>query len=162
MVKNILNKNGFTLLESVVYSALLSVFMLGLVQLVFSVLKSSEYIVNKNNIEREVRFVIVKFNWALSKAKVISFVENGVLLSDGSLGNVKFLSLPDKTLSMVSEEEVFLLHSQNLEFYNVVFTPLPSEEQSSGLRIDMDVNCKNCSSRLQEHFWYSAYLKVQP
>lgn len=64
--------SGFTLLEVIIYMALFSIMMGGLITITFQLIQSSEKTYMKGVIEEEINFVFKKIEWALIDAINIS------------------------------------------------------------------------------------------
>lgn len=66
------NKNGFTLIETVIYIALLGLLMTGVVATAYQLLQGSATISVKTAVQDEGSFVLRKIEWAMSGASDIS------------------------------------------------------------------------------------------
>ena len=63
--------NGFTLIETLIYSVLLSLIIAGSLVGVYQIISSSDKLSTKAFIEQEGNFLLRKINWALTGATVI-------------------------------------------------------------------------------------------
>jgi prepilin-type N-terminal cleavage/methylation domain-containing protein len=57
---------GFTLVETIVYIALLGILMTGAVMMSYHIVQSSSNVSSKNTVQEEGNFVMSKISWALS------------------------------------------------------------------------------------------------
>ncbi|MBL8029899.1 MAG: hypothetical protein JNN11_01490 [Candidatus Doudnabacteria bacterium] len=149
-IKTGLNMSGFTLIESVVYVACLSVFLGGLISLVFVVLKTGENIHKKIMVQRESEFILSKVEWVLNMADSVAIEESGAVLNTNDLGAVRFYRTADESFRISSQEGDFKLNSGNIKVLNAVFEEKIGME--GVLTFNLNINCKLCGSG--EAQWY--------
>jgi hypothetical protein len=63
---------GTTLIEVIIYIAILSFVMIGALMATYQILSGSESLSNKNITEEEAGFIIAKLNWALNDVSAIN------------------------------------------------------------------------------------------
>ena len=125
MKKNI--KNGFTLIEIVVYLALFAILFTGVVIGAYNVIESSNRTQTKAMLQEEGNFLISKINWTLSGAQAINspgIGSSGSLLSvTKSTGAVVISSsVTDMDISTPTISPAQPLNNSNTGVSNILFT----------------------------------------
>jgi type II secretory pathway pseudopilin PulG len=72
--------SGFTLIETILYCALLSVLMTGTIVTVFTLLESSRYTAHQTAIITEMSFIDQKMTWLLKGASTVTVIDSQTLL----------------------------------------------------------------------------------
>jgi prepilin-type N-terminal cleavage/methylation domain-containing protein len=72
-----MKNRGFTLIEIIIYTALFSIMMGGLVVTVFELMQNSEKLSGNDTAQEEINFVLKKMDWALSDASDINSPQSG-------------------------------------------------------------------------------------
>jgi type II secretory pathway pseudopilin PulG len=75
------NKGGFTLIEAVVYIALFSILMAGVLLSTYQIFQASGSLANKTTAQEEGNFVLRKLDWALSGASSVVPAANALTVS---------------------------------------------------------------------------------
>ncbi len=86
------NKNGFTLIETLIYIALFSILMSGAVVTSYALIESTGKIDTKSTVEEEGSFVLKKIDWAMSDTSSISTI---ITPASGSYGSSLSLNRGD-------------------------------------------------------------------
>ncbi len=95
---------GFTLIETIVYLALFSILMTGIIASVYALMESGDRNQTKAMLQEEKEYLLGKLNWALSGAQTVSTPVAG--FSGTSLNIVKYDGTP-VTLSRVGTKMTF-------------------------------------------------------
>ncbi len=119
---------GFTLIETVVYLALFSIVMTGLVATAYGYFESTGRNETKAVLQEEKDFILGKINYALSGAQTISVPTTGA--SGGTLIVAKY---GGGTITVVSSsgnvlQDSLIINSSNVNISNLSFTHSSSPE----------------------------------
>ncbi len=138
---------GFTLIEVIVYIALLGVLMTGAVLTSYQIVQSTGNVNSKNNIQEEGNFVIGKIDWALSGASdVDTLVPNLLIVTryDGIVaikltdigGGVKVVQMAENGGAFASTT------TSNVTVADLTFTPVgnPATGSPKGVTATLTMN----------------------
>lgn len=142
------NKKGFTLIELVVYMALFSIMMGGLIIVVFQLIQSSKKLSSKDVAQEEINFVIRKIDWALTDASSVTTSTttmaydtlNIVSFSGGKkvfrLNNSQRIEFCQNTINTCTDFN--LITTQNLKILGLSFLKINTTPQ--GVTMTLNVN----------------------
>ena len=145
---------GFTLIETIVYAALVTIIMAGALVAVYQVLESNNALYNKIITEQEANFLLRKFTWALSGVSAINLPAVGATSSVFSLNKINFsenplvfdLNATDVRLKRGSKEPA-ILNTQNVKITNLVFQHLASVGNGpEAIKINLTVGTQSFST----------------
>lgn len=149
------NKNGFTLIETIIYIALLGFIMGGTLTVVYQLLESGGSLNHKTVVQNEANFVLRKFNWAFSGASDFSipssdFIKitryDGVEVDfclDGTVPSAKVIKIRRGRIgSFACVDATFVpISTQNILVNSFVFAQIGSNPK--GVTLSLDINGKN-------------------
>ena len=107
------NNAGFTLIEALIYSALFSLMMVGMLGAVYMVLQGANQSEARLLVDDEANFVLRKINWALTGVSSINTPVTGSIGSN--------LNITKTDASTVR----FSLNNENIEIYSGTGTYVP-------------------------------------
>lgn len=145
---------GFTLIETVIYTALISIIIAGALVAVYQVLESSNALYNKIVAEQEANFLLRKFAWALSGVSDISLPPAGASGSVLLVNKINFsenplvfdLNATDIRLKQGSKEPA-ILNSQSVKINNLVFEHLAAVGSGpEAIKINIAVDTQSFST----------------
>jgi len=145
---------GFTLVETIIYTALISIIIGGALVTVYQVLESNNALYNKIIVEQEANFLLRKFAWALSGVSSINLPVVGATSSVLSINKINFpenplvfdLNATDIRLKRGSQEPV-ILNAQNVKITNLVFQHLASVGSGpEAIKINLTVDSQTFST----------------
>jgi type II secretory pathway pseudopilin PulG len=145
---------GFTLIETIIYTALISIIIGGALVTVYQVLESNNALYNKIIVEQEANFLLRKFAWALSGVSAINLPVVGATSSVLSINKINFpenplvfnLNATDIRLKRGSQEPV-ILNAQNVKITNLVFQHLASVGNGpEAIKINLTVDSQTFST----------------
>ena len=134
MIKENINySKGFTLIEMVIYIALFSIIMGGLISTVYLLTQSMENTSKKTAVQEEMNFVLKKLDWALAGATKINsplsgtstslslqktnYVSNPIVIKlNASVPTKKFIEIQTG-----SNNPFYPLTTQNVKVENLIF-----------------------------------------
>src|SRR6185369_4359810 len=87
-----MKKRGFTLIETIVYLALFSILMFGIISSVYVLFENGDRNETKAMLQEEKAYLVGKINWAMSGAQTV--VTPGANRSGPSLNVVKYDGTP--------------------------------------------------------------------
>jgi hypothetical protein len=163
-------KNAFTLIETLVYLALFSFLMTGIIVVVYSIFESSDRNQTKIMVQQEGDFLIAKISWAVSAVKGFNIssptelsVEKYDTLGTGTTKMVISLSgadLHDIYLKYPDEPEPneFQLNNSNIEVSNLVFSRGYTDPEY--IKADFKLNAKTLQGMpISQDFSMIKYLR---
>ena len=115
--------HGFTLIETIVYLALFSILMTGIISSVYLLFENSDRNQTKSMLQEEKGYLLGKINWAMAGMQIV--VTPGANLSGTSLNVVKYYGTP-VTISLSGTNMTFTTTgpAQTLNNTNVKVTKL--------------------------------------
>jgi len=140
--------SGFTLIELVVYMALFSIMMGGLIVVVFQLMQSSENLSSKDTAQEEINFVMNKISWALTDASsvttsttttandtlnIVSFSGGKKIFRLNNGQRIEFCQSATSSCSTYNFLTTLNVKVLGLEFSKILTTPL-------GINIDLNIN----------------------
>ena len=161
---------GFTLIETLVYLALFSFLMTGIIVVVYSIFESSDRNQTKIMVQEEGNFLVAKISWALSAIK--GFNVNGptelsvekwdtsgtgttemVIKLSGTDSHDIYLKYPDEP-----EPNEFQLNNSNVEISNLNFSRGIADQEY--IRADFKVNARTLQGApVSQDFSMIKYLR---
>lgn len=146
------NGSGFTLIETLVYIALLGLMMGGTIMAVYEILQGSGFVSTKTTAQNEGSFVLRKINWALSGVKTITVPlvgcgsELAVSKFDGTTAVIQLGSgLDAEKILMKENAGTFLpITTDNVQVTNLQFCKIVSD--SIGVSAAVTVKTANSSA----------------
>lgn len=129
-------RKGFTLIETIIYIALLSLIMSGSLLAAHNIIESSRKLEDKIVASAEGEFILKKIDWALNGAQTIYSPVSG---ATGTLLSVDKPSLPGSENPLVfyasssavemtrGANAANLLSTENVEIENLVFEHIPPD-----------------------------------
>ena len=147
---------GFTLIETIIYTALISIIIAGALVAVYQVLESSSALYNKIITEQESNFLLRKFAWALSGVSAINLPAAGATSSVLSLNKINFsenpivIDLNSNNMRMKKgSAEPAILNTQNITVQNLVFEHLSSSGNApEAIKINLTVDTQSFSTTI--------------
>ncbi|MDP3052025.1 MAG: hypothetical protein Q8N42_00795 [bacterium] len=145
---------GFTLIETIVYTALVSIIMVGALVAVYQVLESNDALYNKIITEQEANFLLRKFAWAASGISAINLPTVGATSSVFSVNKINFsenplvfdLNATDVRLKRGTKEPA-ILNTQNVKIKNLVFQHLAAAGNApEAIKINLTVGTQSFST----------------
>jgi type II secretory pathway pseudopilin PulG len=163
-------QNAFTLIETLVYLALFSFLMTGIVVVTYSIFESSDRNQTKIMVQEEGNFLVAKISWALSGTK--SFNVNGpeelsvekydvsgtgttkiVIKLSGTDSHDIYLKYPDEP-----EPNEFQLNNSNVEISNLAF--VRGDTNPEYVRADFKINARTLNGMIvSQDFSMVKYLR---
>lgn len=141
---------GFTLIEVLIYSALIAMIISGSLIAVYQIIEGSNSIQNKIITEQEANFLISKIRWAFTGATAINFPANGASSSTLSINKANYSENPivfDLSSNNLRIKKGAgnpeILNNQNVAINNLIFEHLAANGSGpEGLKINITVNNK--------------------
>ncbi len=141
---------GFTLIEVLIYSALIAMIISGSLIAVYQIIEGSDSIQNKIIIEQEANFLLSKIRWVLTGATAIISPTVGLASSTLSINKANYsenpiiLDLNSNNLRMKQGSgNPTILNNQNIAISNLIFEHLAANGSGpEGLKINLTVNNK--------------------
>ncbi|MEK7114455.1 MAG: prepilin-type N-terminal cleavage/methylation domain-containing protein [Patescibacteria group bacterium] len=141
---------GFTLIEVLIYSALIAMIISGSLIAVYQIIEGSDSIQNKIIMEQEANFLISKIRWALTGATTIISPTIGASSSTLSINKANYSENPivfDLNLNNLRIKQgsgnPAILNNQNIAINNLIFEHLTASGSGpEGLKISLTVNNK--------------------
>ncbi len=122
------NQSGLTLIEVVIYVALVSFILSGVLLSVYNILSRTDNLASRNNLEQEAGFIMAKIDWALDGVASISLpLPNTTggslsLLNDGySSGSLSFALSGDYIFLQRGTNEPVVLNSDRVKVSSLSF-----------------------------------------
>ena len=157
------NKNAFTLIETLVYLALFSFLMTGIIVVVYSIFESSDRNQTKIMVQEEGSFLVAKISWALSGIKsfnVSSPTDLSVEKYDpsGTTTTVITINLSGTDLNLSRAGNPSLpLNNSNVGISNLLFSHDTNPEY---VKADFTVNAKTVNGMpVSQDFSMVKYLR---
>ena len=124
------NEQGFTLLETLLYVALLSFFLSSLVGITYQSLQSTDKISKQISLQQEANFLIRKMDWALTGASSVNIVSPTQIYITRYVAplTVDFqYNATDKTLEVYPSDQTqfYALNSSNVTVDSAAFSVTP-------------------------------------
>jgi len=127
-----MKNTGFTLIELVIYMALFSIMMGGLIVTIFQLIQNSEKINSKDSVHEEINFVFRKIDWALNDAVDISYPipgsQNEIWINKNNFANNPIIFRLNDTSSdykyiefCVEETDCSPITTRNVKVEDMVF-----------------------------------------
>lgn len=128
-------KNGFTLMETIVYIALLSILIGGSILITYQIIQGTESMNAKTTIDEEAHFLLRKIDWALSGAEsitttgsILDIVTGALTLTIDANSNNMRIARNHGTPIILNSVNVVV---SNLTFVRTVVSGKPDEIQVS-------------------------------
>lgn len=137
---------GFTLLEMIIYIALFSIMIGGLIMTSFLLVQNSYKTENQITIQGEINFVLKKIDWVINQAKDINLPTSNILLATKDNGD---------NIEIKHENNKITLNGDDITTINVRVDKLIFEEINEipkGLKINLTINGQEIK--------YTKYLKL--
>jgi prepilin-type N-terminal cleavage/methylation domain-containing protein len=147
-----MKNKGFTLIEMVIYMALFSIIMGGLIVTVFQLVQSSEKLTSKDIVQGEINFVLKKLDWTLIGASSISVSADKKTLTVTNNSNSYVFKLENKKIKLNGAD----LTTSNVEVTNLVFNKINTDP--SGVSVDLKI--KELNSSNEASTTYTKYLRI--
>lgn len=152
MKRNI--RSGVTLIEILIYIALMSITVSGSLLIVFNLIEGSDKLNNAAKIEEEANFIFKKFEWAFLDASDINSPAEGDSAQSVSVNKTNFGSNPiifdlsSESITMkAGNGPVNILNSESVAASSLLFEHIePEDERPAGLRSSFTLNGKTYSS----------------
>jgi len=141
---------GFTLIEVLIYSALIAMIISGSLIAVYQIIEGSDSIQNKIIIEQEANFLLSKIRWALTGATAIISPTIGLASSTLSINKANYSENPivfdlnsNNFRIKQGSGNPTILNNQNIAINNLIFEHLAANGSGpEGLKISLTVNNK--------------------
>jgi len=142
--------SGFTLIEVIIYSALVSLIMMSVFVVVYYVIEANDRSMAKFIAEEEANFLLKKISWVLNGVSAINSPAAGA--SDSKL-SVNKINFPDNPVVIDFEannirikrgaKEAVVLNSQNIAIANLEFKHLaPTGNRPAGVKASFNINAR--------------------
>ncbi len=150
---------GFTLIEVLIYIALISIIIGGSLTVVYQILETNSSVYNKIIIEQEANFLLQKIRWAMTGVSAINSPAVGATSSALSVDKTNFsenpviVDLSSSTARMKrGSGQPAVLNNQNVAVENLVFQHLASSSSiPEAIKINITIN--------ERQFTTTIYLK---
>ncbi len=147
---------GFTLIETIIYMALISIIIAGALITVYQVLESSNALYNKIITEQEANFLLRKFAWVTSGVSTINLPPAGATSSVLSVNKTNFSENPlilDLNANNVrlkrGSKEPAILNTQNVKIKNLIFQHLASVgDAPEAIKINLTIDTQSFSTTI--------------
>lgn len=141
---------GFTLIEVLIYSALIAMIISGSLIAVYQIIEGSNSIQNKIITEQEANFLLSKIRWALTGATTIDIPAIGLASSTLSINKANYSENPivfdlnsNNLRIKQGSGNPAILNSQNIAINNLIFEHLAASGSGpEGLKINITINNK--------------------
>ena len=141
---------GFTLIEVLIYVALISIIIGGSLTVVYQILETNSGVYNKIIIEQEANFLLQKIRWTMTGVSTINSPGVGATSSSLSVNKINFsenpviVDLSSSTARMKrGSGQPAVLNSQNVVVENLVFQHLASSSSiPEAIKINITVSKK--------------------
>lgn len=140
------NQTGFTLIEVLIYSALFSLMMVGMLGGAYMVIQSANQSNARLLVDDEANFVLRKINWALTGVSLISTPSSGLTwftldVTKTGVGSVKF-RLDSDNIEMDTGSGYIPLDTGNVIAASLSFQHIPpaSVDQPAAIRATFYLN----------------------
>ena len=140
---------GFTLIEVLIYSALIAMIISGSLIAVYQIIEGSDSIQNKIIMEQEANFLLSKIRWALTGATAINIPTIGLASSTLSINKANYSENPivfdlnsNNLRIKQGSGNPAILNNQNIAINNLIFEHLTASAAPEGLKISLTVNNK--------------------
>lgn len=141
---------GFTLIEVLIYSALIAMIISGSLIAVYQIIEGSNSIQNKIITEQEANFLLSKIRWALTGATAIDIPAIGLASSTLSINKANYSENPivfdlnsNNLRIKQGSGNPAILNSQNIAINNLIFEHLAASGSGpEGLKINITINNK--------------------
>lgn len=141
---------GFTLIEVLIYSALIAMIISGSLIAVYQIIEGSNSIQNKIITEQEANFLLSKIRWALAGATAIDIPAIGLASSTLSINKANYSENPivfnlnsNNLRIKQGSGNPAILNSQNIAINNLIFEHLAAGGSGpEGLKINITINNK--------------------
>ncbi len=117
-----MGSKGFTLIEVLVYLALLSLILVGLLAFAFSIFQGSDRTQTKIMVQEEGDFLLGKINWALTGATGIAVAINPLKLTIARGGNPTTVVFDSKLQIKRNSEPFVVMNNSNVTVSGLAFT----------------------------------------
>lgn len=144
------NNVGFTLIEMLVYMALFSIMMGGLIVVVFQLVQSSEKLSSKDTVQGEINFVLKKLDWALTGASDVSVLSNVLTITNDS--NSYVFKLENKKIKLNNQD----LTTANVEVKTSNFTKIDTDPPG----VSVELKIKELNNANEASTTYTKYLRI--
>lgn len=148
---------GFTLIETLIYAALISIMIGFSLTAAYQIIDSSESLNKKIVVEEEANFLLRKIEWALTGIETINSPVSGASSSILSVNKINFFANPlvfdldsDNLRLKKGTGSPVILNNQNVKITNLVFEHLPAQaglatsgDKPAGIKINFDINEKS-------------------
>ncbi|HEY5383091.1 MAG TPA: prepilin-type N-terminal cleavage/methylation domain-containing protein [Candidatus Paceibacterota bacterium] len=161
MIKNLSYKNGFTLIEVIIYLALFAILMAGALTASFNLVESGGRDASRALLAEEGSFVIAKVQWALSGATLITVPSVGgsssvlsVARVSGRDSNGISVSLPTVAAVTVDPSELVggTVMLTSVSFYHAAGSGTGINPESLGVRFTLSTHTRGGALLSQEFF----------
>ena len=122
---------GFTLIEVLIYSALIAMIISGSLIAVYQIIEGSDSIQNKIIMEQEANFLLSKIRWALTGATAINIPTIGLASSTLSINKANYSENPivfdlnsNNLRIKQGSGNPAILNNQNIAINNLIFEHL--------------------------------------
>lgn len=147
---NLKTKNyteGFTLIEILIYAALIIILIGGSILTINNIIRSSSQLNNVVALEEEANFIFKKLEWALSDSNEINSPTSGSSASSISVDKTNFNNNPirfslssDNILIKVGGASEQILNSESININSLLFEHIAEEnEKPAGIRTTINI-----------------------
>ena len=140
--------SGFTLIETIIYVALISIMMALSLSTVYQILESQGRSRAKIEIEEEINFIMRKIEWSLTGIEQINQPVSNATSTTLSVNKINFSNNP--LVFTITSGDVFLsqgsggpipLNSSRVNFNSLIFEHIPvSGGSPAAIKIDFSIN----------------------
>ncbi len=123
-------KNGFTLIEAIIYIALFSILIGGALVATYQLMQGADSLNSKKTLQEEGNFVLRKLDWALTGVKSFSIPNSRQIIITKDTGDTVEIKLLNNTIQMRENLGTFAstttsnLIVNNLQFQSIGTNPL--------------------------------------
>lgn len=151
------NNHGFTLIETIVYIALLGILLSGVFVSAYNIIESNGRNQVRIVMKNEGEFLLAKINWAISRSETAQVPAGGNLQVDDGVNSFEFKQEGNDLILKRDEGGAIALNNKSVAVLNLFF--IKNENDIKGIRYGFDLksNAPN-GMGLVSHFESTTYL----
>lgn len=121
-----MKNKGFTLIELIIYVALISIFITGAVTFALNVIAGRQKSTNQTIITSEAQTLLSRINYEISIAQKLNSLSSTQIILEDAGGNLTIIELSGSTINFTQNTTTLPLSSNQIEVTNLSFTNLSS------------------------------------
>lgn len=141
-------EKGFTFIELILYTALVSIFLTSAVYFAWNVIYGQVKSTVQQEVSENLRFVSGRIQAEIRNAQEINNISSNSIELDSGLIGTTTISLIDQTVQITQGEQTSDLNSDKVEVTELLFTNLSSDDQKSkNVKFSLALRYKNSNDR---------------